>query len=156
MAQIGIADKTTLDAVKTKVDANLDAKVSAVKADTAQILAKNVFTKDFRTFSFYRSSTSSGTWYTALDITSGSGLLTAIYLFDREEKAELKVTIDGGTARTFISGTDFKRALRRTSSDSYEIMFYPFVKFNSSLKIELRHTHTGSISLGCDGDYGLF
>lgn len=29
MAQIGIADKTTLDAIKTEVDANLDAKISS-------------------------------------------------------------------------------------------------------------------------------
>ena len=56
MPSIGIADKTTLDAIKTKIDTNLDGKISdigsnisPIKSIQRGILANDAISKDAHT-----------------------------------------------------------------------------------------------------------
>lgn len=95
------------------------------------------------------------TWYTVLNIASGSGVLNrvaGIHSAQTSDKFDFRITVDGVASTVDHNIADI---ITGFSDNSRRMDIVPRVKFNSSLKVEIRATIEGSFSLDAFADYAL-
>lgn len=144
MPSIGIADKVTLDAIKTELDELLTNRLTAVRA-------ANLDSKSFHKVLF---STTQGTLQTALNV-SGSGELYLVSIgFSAQTTYQIKATVDGIVIFEFNNTTGVKLNIGYSTqsinnifglintSDSLSPLKLPF---NNNLKIEIKSDGTNTM-----------
>jgi hypothetical protein len=97
----------------------------------------------------------SGTYYTALDITSGTGLISGIRVGNASaDNFKIKITIDDNTAEELILNDHARDSIATTASGTYVSVLNTFVYFKKSCLIEVTNT-TDTSSVYVLIDYAL-
>lgn len=97
------------------------------------------------------------TWYTALNVASASGVLTRLsgYTGGVIAKLEIRITIDGVAQPIIVnSNNNLSRAMRYETNKIIDAIL--FVKFKTSLLIEVRTTEATTPRLTVAMDWGRF
>lgn len=126
-----------------------------------------IYPRSPKTANYYASSRTQNTWYTLLNVTSGTGILKrVVFLNDiaSNNQLEIRITVDGvvntlAAAGSLIYSRSFVHNNATGSPGSYNSPFGYYydspVYFYSSLTVEIRHTSASSCTFDAVCDYSL-